>query len=121
MFLKRIQVNDYKVLKDIDISFEENFTPKVFPLGSLNGGGKSTLLQLIFTLLNCSFDENKKSFVKNIIESIEVKDTKKTLAKIDIILIITYFVEKYKSVKISLISVIRVPIFAMIGTRITQI
>lgn len=87
MFLKRIQINDFKVLKDIDISFDEKFTPKVFPLGSINGGGKSTLLQLIFTLLNCSFDENKKQFVKNILESFELNDDEKekSLAKIELI------------------------------------
>ena len=88
MFLKRIQVPDYKVLKDVDISFEENFTPKVFPLGSENGGGKSTLLQLVFTLLHCSFDDSRKEYVKNLLENFEInnkKDKKKTLAKIELV------------------------------------
>jgi predicted ATP-binding protein involved in virulence len=47
MHLQRIQVPDFRVLKDVDISFEKEFTPRIFPLGSQNGGGKSTLLQLI--------------------------------------------------------------------------
>lgn len=52
MRLLRVQVPEFRALKDVDISFEPEFTPQVFPLGSLNGGGKSTLLQLIFVLLN---------------------------------------------------------------------
>lgn len=52
MRLLRVQVPEFRALKDVDISFEPDFTPQVFPLGSLNGGGKSTLLQLIFILLN---------------------------------------------------------------------
>ncbi|MBP0021269.1 MAG: AAA family ATPase [Cyanobacteria bacterium SBLK] len=65
MFLKRVQVPDFRVLQDVDISFEPDFFPKIFPLGSLNGGGKSTLLQLIFVLLHCSFDSKKLEFLKN--------------------------------------------------------
>ena len=53
MFLKRVQVPDFRALKNVDISFEEQLEPHVFPLGSQNGGGKSTLLQLIFVLLRC--------------------------------------------------------------------
>jgi predicted ATPase len=52
MRLLRVEVPNFKALKDVDISFELDFHPQVFPLGSLNGGGKSTLLQLIFVLLN---------------------------------------------------------------------
>ena len=52
MRLLRVQVPEFRALKNVDISFDPNFTPQVFPLGSLNGGGKSTLLQLIFVLLN---------------------------------------------------------------------
>lgn len=52
MRLLRVQVPEFRALKDVDISFEPDFVPQVFPLGSLNGGGKSTLLQLIFVLLD---------------------------------------------------------------------
>ena len=51
MHLQRVQVPDFRVLKDVDIIFEKDFNPRVFPLGSQNGGGKSTLLQLIFVAL----------------------------------------------------------------------
>jgi Fe-S cluster assembly ATPase SufC len=56
MRLLRVQVPEFRALKDVDISFEPEFVPQVFPLGSLNGGGKSTLLQLIFVLLNLELD-----------------------------------------------------------------
>ena len=36
-------------------------------MGSLNGGGKSTLLQLIFTLLHCTGDRGKHSFIQNLL------------------------------------------------------
>ena len=41
--------------------------PRIFPLGSLNGGGKSTLLQLIFTLLHRTGDRGKHSFIQNLL------------------------------------------------------
>ncbi|MBD2453967.1 AAA family ATPase [Nostoc sp. FACHB-87] len=86
MFLQRIRVPDFRVLKNVDISFEKEFTPSIFPLGSLNGGGKSTLLQLIFVLLHCSIHEDRKIFLKNLIEGFKIdKDSdKRVLAIIDI-------------------------------------
>jgi predicted ATP-binding protein involved in virulence len=44
MHLRRIQVPDFCVLKNVDIVFKKEFSPRIFPLGSQNGGGKSTLL-----------------------------------------------------------------------------
>ena len=77
MKLQRVQVPDFRVLKNVDISFEKDFVPNIFPLGSQNGGGKSTLLQLIFVLLHCSGDSNKHGF--------EIDDSRKgLLAAIDI-------------------------------------
>jgi predicted ATP-dependent endonuclease of OLD family len=86
MHLQRIQVPNFRVLKNVDITFEKDFSPRIFPLGSQNGGGKSTLLQLIFALLNCSRNE-RKSFIQNILRSFEVKSNNeegKILAIIDI-------------------------------------
>ncbi|MCX7098407.1 MAG: AAA family ATPase [Methylococcales bacterium] len=56
MRLLRVQIPEFRALKDVDISFDPNFTPQVFPLGSLNGGGKSTFLQLVFVLLSLEPD-----------------------------------------------------------------
>jgi predicted ATPase len=74
MHLQRVQVPDFRVLKDIDITFEKDFFPRIFPLGSLNGGGKSTLLQLIFILLHCSADLEKHQFIQNLLEGFTIPD-----------------------------------------------
>lgn len=86
MHLLRVQVPDFRGLKNIDITFEKDFVPSIFPLGSQNGGGKSTLLQLIFMLLHCSVDEDKKPFLQNLLQGFKVADgqDKINLAIIDI-------------------------------------
>ncbi|RUS92312.1 AAA family ATPase [Trichormus variabilis] len=86
MHLQRIQVPDFRALKDIDISFEKEFTPRIFPLGSQNGGGKSTLLQLIFVLLHCAGNPDRVEFIQNLIDGFYIKDNsgERTLATIDI-------------------------------------
>jgi len=86
MHLLRVQVPDFRGLKNIDITFEKDFVPKIFPLGSQNGGGKSTLLQLIFVLLHCSVDYNKKIFLENLLHGFKIYDEedRRVLAIIDI-------------------------------------
>jgi hypothetical protein len=86
MRLLRVQVPEFRALKDVDISFEPEFNPQVFPLGSLNGGGKSTLLQLIFVLLNINVDFDKPSnlhpscFREQLFSLIEKSAEKNTLS-----------------------------------------
>ena len=86
MHIQRIQVPDFRALKNVDISFEKEFTPRIFPLGSQNGGGKSTLLQLIFTLLHCSANPHRVGFLRNLLCGFRNSENsdKKTLAIIDI-------------------------------------
>ena len=86
MHLQRVQVPDFRVLKDVDITFEKDFNPRVFPLGSQNGGGKSTLLQLIFVLLHCPTNPDRLSALKNLIDGFNLRENedKRVLAKIDI-------------------------------------
>jgi predicted ATP-dependent endonuclease of OLD family len=86
MHLQRVQVPDFRVLKDIDISFEKEFSPRIFPLGSLNGGGKSTLLQLIFILLHCSADPKKHEFIQNLLEDFAIPEgsNQRVVAKFEI-------------------------------------
>ena len=87
MHLLRVQVPDFRVLKDIDITFEQAFNPNVFPLGSLNGGGKSTLLQLIFILLHCSAHSERHQFIVNMLERVGISEGKnsKLLARFELI------------------------------------
>jgi predicted ATP-dependent endonuclease of OLD family len=86
MHLQRVQVPDFRVLKDVDITFEKNFNPRVFPLGSQNGGGKSTLLQLIFVLLHCSTKSERLPALKNLLSEFYLSEgeDKKILAIIDV-------------------------------------
>lgn len=86
MHLQRIQVPDFRVLKDVDITFEKEFVPSIFPLGSQNGGGKSTLLQLIFVLLHCSFDVDNILALKNILNRFNLSENseKRILAILEI-------------------------------------
>jgi predicted ATPase len=86
MHLTRIQIPEFRALKNVDITFEKDFTPKVFPLGSENGGGKSTLLQLIFVLLHCANHSDKSAFVENMLARYRLPEgvNQQTLAKMDI-------------------------------------
>ncbi|MBE9232607.1 AAA family ATPase [Cuspidothrix issatschenkoi LEGE 03284] len=86
MHIQRIQVPDFRALKNVDITFEKEFTPRIFPLGSQNGGGKSTLLQLIFVLLHCSGNPDRVGFIQNLLYSFQVnyESGKRSLAIIDI-------------------------------------
>jgi Fe-S cluster assembly ATPase SufC len=74
MKLLQVQVPDFRVLKDVDIKFDRKFVPNIFPLGSLNGGGKSTLLQLVFVLLHCCTNPERKIFIKNLLHGFTLND-----------------------------------------------
>jgi predicted ATPase len=52
----------------------------------LNGGGKSTLLQLIFILLHCSADAEKHKFIRNLLERFSIPEgvDKRILATFEI-------------------------------------
>ncbi|MDJ0504207.1 MAG: AAA family ATPase [Nostocales cyanobacterium LE14-WE12] len=67
MKLLQVQVPDFRVLKDVDIKFDRRFVPNIFPLGSLNGGGKSTLLQLVFVLLHCCTNRERHHYIENLL------------------------------------------------------
>ncbi len=86
MHLLRVQIPKYRVLKNVDITFEKEFTPRTFPLGSQNGGGKSTFLQLIFILLHCSSNEKRFPYLQNILQHFQKDDdtSLETLAIFDI-------------------------------------
>ncbi len=75
MHLKRIRIPNFRVLKDVDISFEPDLVPQIFPLGSINGGGKSTLLQLIFTLLHCPGKYERIPYLQNMLDGFEIDPT----------------------------------------------
>lgn len=73
MFLKKVHVKNFRGLQDVELEFNQSLSPSVFPVGSLNGGGKSTLLQLIFILLRCAADPRKHHYIQNILQ-LDLKD-----------------------------------------------
>ncbi len=84
MHLLRVQIPEFRVLKDVDITFEKEFFPRIFPLGSQNGGGKSTLLQLIFILLRSLGDPNSLPYLKNMLRDFKISKPLQTIAEFDI-------------------------------------
>lgn len=85
MRLLRVQIPEFRVLKNVDIVFEKEFHPSIFPLGSQNGGGKSTLLQLIFVLLHCSGSVKRHQYLQNILAHIKIfQDQQHPLATFEI-------------------------------------
>ncbi len=106
MFLNRVRVPNFRVLKDVDITFEKEFRRSIFPLGSLNGGGKSTLLQLIFVLLHCSTQEERLPFLQNMLSGFEIRENadKRVLAIFNIIdgdmnVELEFFIRPYSWIK----------------------
>lgn len=69
MFVEKIEVPAFRVLRNVVLEFDRDQRPRVFPLGSENGGGKSTLLQLLFALLHCSSDPERFSYLANILST----------------------------------------------------
>ncbi|MGK7880584.1 MAG: AAA family ATPase, partial [Crocosphaera sp.] len=70
MKLLKVSVPNFRNLKNVELTFEPSLKPAVFPIGSENGGGKSTLLQLIFVLLTCSLDDEKNVYLSNLLSSV---------------------------------------------------
>lgn len=67
MFLKEVHIKEFKALKDLHISLEQNAKSNVFSVASLNGLGKSTLLQFIFIMLHGSFNQRRNKYVSNML------------------------------------------------------
>lgn len=66
MKLLKVSVPNFRNLQNVELTFEPDLTPAVFPIASQNGGGKSTFLQLIFTLFHCSINKERHQFVNNL-------------------------------------------------------
>ena len=68
MFLKKVEIDHYKVLENISIHFGKKENHNVFPVISANGGGKSTLLQFIFCFLHCAFKAQRQESLISLLE-----------------------------------------------------
>lgn len=69
MFLKRVEIDKFRNFQNAEIEFSENKFSKVYSIASINGGGKSTLLQFIYIMLTCFRDKKLHKYVINLIET----------------------------------------------------
>lgn len=69
MYVEKIEIPAFRVLRNVVLEFGGGYDPQIFPIGSENGGGKSTLLQLVFALLHCSATESLHAYLKNLLAS----------------------------------------------------
>ena len=67
MFLKKIHIHNYKLFKDVEINLEKSDVSDVFSIASVNGGGKSTLLQFIFIMLHCPLYKEFDEYIENLL------------------------------------------------------
>lgn len=84
MRLVRVQVPEFRALKNIDIAFERDFFPSIFPLGGQNVGANSAFLQFIFILLYCSCDPERTEFIQNLLDNFDFESDEKKLAIFEI-------------------------------------
>jgi len=80
MFLKKINIPKFKVLKNINVDYTRQEEDRIYPVVSLNGGGKSSLLQFIFTMLHCSFVEHRKFALDNLLSEFDFTESSDKLA-----------------------------------------
>lgn len=64
MRITKLKIPHFKVLENIDIDFGDA-EGSVHPVISVNGGGKSTLLQFVFTLLHFGLKPREDGFVND--------------------------------------------------------
>ncbi len=69
MYVEKIEIPAFRVLRNVELEFGGAYQPQIFPLGSENGGGKSTILQLVFVLLHCSADQERFPYLANLLAS----------------------------------------------------
>lgn len=81
MRLKKIEITQYRNLKNVTIDLEKNDYSSVYALASVNGGGKSTLLQFVFTLLRCFTVSSKQVYIQNLLADVEWPDKEHLLAR----------------------------------------
>lgn len=79
MKLLKVSIPNFRNLQNVELTFAPELSPAVFPIGSQNGGGKSTLLQLIFTLFHCSIDPEKHTYIQNIIKTAKISINNKDI------------------------------------------
>ncbi|MBE9562246.1 MAG: hypothetical protein IMF12_05215, partial [Proteobacteria bacterium] len=75
MFLTKIKIYKYRLFENLEINLEKSsYFLNVFSVASMNGGGKSTFLQFVFTMLHCFMDDDKKQYIRNLLENEDLEE-----------------------------------------------
>ncbi len=69
MFLKRVEIDKFRNFQNAEVEFSENKFSKVYSIASINGGGKSTLLQFIYIMLSCFREKKLHKYIINLLET----------------------------------------------------
>jgi predicted ATP-binding protein involved in virulence len=81
MLLKKIEIEKFRNFEKTVIELDKNDHSSVFSIASCNGGGKSTLLQFVFTMLRCFVDKDKHVYIQNLLANIPTVSSREPLAK----------------------------------------
>lgn len=84
MFIKEIELKKYRILEDISIKLEKKQNNLVYPIISINGGGKSSLLQIIFAFLHCPFTPERHKYLKTMLKEFDVSNDESVLIKFNL-------------------------------------
>ena len=74
MRLKSVIIHKFRNFEKVRLDFEKTDFPDIFSIASINGGGKSTLLQFIFVMLNCLSNEEKYKYIKNLLGTSKISN-----------------------------------------------
>lgn len=84
------QIHVHRIVTDfftpVELDFERDLIPRVYPIGGANGSGKSTLLQLVFLLLTAPSQPLRHRYLHNLLSdrSPEDIDAGEPIAQIDL-------------------------------------
>lgn len=69
MFLKSVEIDKFRNFQNAVVDFTQNDYSKVYSIASINGGGKSTLLQFIYVMLSCFRDPILHKYIINLLST----------------------------------------------------
>lgn len=69
MFLKSVEIDRFRNFQNAKVEFSQNDFSKVYSVASINGGGKSTLLQFIYVMLSCFKDPKLHKYLVNFLNT----------------------------------------------------
>lgn len=73
--LNSIEIPNFSVIKNLNLTFESERIPRIYPVGGANGSGKSTMLQLTYLLLHGTYRPHFHQYIQNMLGNCEVDRT----------------------------------------------